>query len=96
MAKIHIKGYLLRTLHQNPEGLWDHQIAGAAMEEYQLCGGYWKGLVRVTLADLYSSGLVEHAGEALDDGTHFARGRILFKYRLTDFGRRRMTDTGLL
>lgn len=96
MAKIHMKGYLLCTLHGSPDGLWDHEIVAATLEEYRLSGGYWKGLVRVTLADLYSSGLIEHAGEALDDGVHFARGRVLFKYRLTDFGRRRMTDTGLL
>jgi hypothetical protein len=32
----------------------------------------------------------------LDDGTRVEAGKILFRYHLTDFGRERMRDTGLL
>ena len=96
MAKLHLKGHMLRVLLGKPDGLWDHEVARETMREYGLQGAYWKGTVRVTLSDLYSGGLIEEVDEALDDGTYFEAGKVLLKYRLTNFGRERMLDTGIV
>jgi hypothetical protein len=95
MGKLHIKGYILQTLQQRQEGLWDHQLADQVLNEYGLTGGYWRGTIRVTLADLYAGGLIEEIEQALDNGSHFGDGKVLFKFRLSPFGLERMRDTGL-
>ena len=96
MAKLHLKGHVLRVFLDKSEGAWDHEVARETMREYGLRGCYWEGVVRVTLTDLYSGGLLEEVDEALDDGTYFDAGKVLLKYRLTDFGRERMLDAGIV
>lgn len=95
MSKLHIKGYILQILQQRQEGLWDHQIAQQVLNEYGLHGQYWRGNVRLTLTDLYAGGLLEEMDQALDDGSHFGDGKVLFKFRVSPFGLERMRDTGL-
>ena len=92
---IHIKGRILQYLIGS-ETLWDYQIADLVLKEYSLAGDYWKGTVRVSLADLFSCGLIESIEEEIDDGKHFGCDKLLFRYRLTDFGRTRMQDTSLI
>lgn len=92
---IHVKGRILQHLADSPM-LWDYQIADLILKEYGLSGDYWKGTVRVSLADLFSCGLIDSVEEAIDDGRHFGCEKVLFRYRLTDFGRTRMQDTCLL
>jgi len=92
---IHIKGRILQYLIGN-EYLWDYKIADMVLKEYNLAGDYWKGTVRVSLADLSSCGLIESVEEEIDDGTRFGCDKVLFRYRLTDFGKTRMQDTGLI
>lgn len=96
MAKIHMKGFILRRLEQSPSGMWDYEIADEVLSEYEYQGAYWKGEVRLALTDLYSGGLVEDLEDKLDDGTYFQADKLLVKYKLTEFGRERMKQTGLL
>lgn len=92
---IHIKGRILQHLANNPK-LWDWELADLILKEYDLAGDYWRGTVRVSLADLFSCGLIESVEEAIDDGIRFGRDKVLFLYRLTDFGKARVRDTGIL
>ncbi len=92
---IHIKGRILQHLAETPM-LWDYQISELIMKEYGLSGDYWKGAIRVSLADLFSCGLIESIEEGIDDGAHFGCEKVLFRYRLTDFGKSRMRDTSLM
>lgn len=94
MAKIHIKGRMLQYLEEK-QPLWDYQISDRVMEEYGLSGDYWRGTVRVLLADLFSCGLIESVEEDVDEGLYFGEGKVLFSYVLSQFGRERMVDTGL-
>ena len=96
MAKLHMKGFILCLLEAAPEGLWDFEIMERVLQGYGRPGRYWRGAVRSTLTDLYSGALIEELEEGLDDGRHFGAGKILLKFGLTPFGRRRMADTRLL
>ncbi len=96
MGQVHMKGFILQLLAKNPDGLWDHEISKETLAQYDCTGDYWKSTVRVTLTDLYSGGLVEELEDRLDQGEHFGPGKVLVKFRLSDFGRSRMQDTGLL
>lgn len=94
MAKVHLKGRLLQLLaERGPQ--WDTDLADAALEEYpEMDGDYWRGTVRLLLADLYSSGLIASLEERLDAGG--AEQKLRFRFALTEFGRERMSHTGLL
>jgi len=96
MNKLHMKGRILQLIHdQQHVGIWDWQITDAVMSEYGLNGAYWRGNTRVTLTDLFSSGIIESVEEELDHQAYFGAGRVLFKFKLNDFGRQRMRDTAL-
>ncbi|WP_332673915.1 hypothetical protein [Aromatoleum sp.] len=91
MAKIHIKGFILQLIAQT-DGMWENEIAASVCEEYGRPGPYWQGAVRVTLSDLYSGGLITSLEERFDAYSD----KMRFRFGLSDFGRRRMADTGLL
>jgi hypothetical protein len=95
MSKVHIKGRLLQIVEAaGPK--WDYELSEIINREYDLDGEYWYGTVRVTLTDLYSGGLLEVLEEALDSQKSYGKEKVLFKFGLTEFGRQRMADTGLL
>ena len=96
MTELHMKGYILQLLSENGDGLWDYDIANSTLKAYGYSGGYWKGEVRLALTDLFSCGLAESVEDKIDDGSHFQSDKLLVRYKLTDFGRERMQQTGLL
>lgn len=96
MKRLHMKGRILQLINaRRDEGIWDWELTDALMSEYDLTGPYWRGNTRVTLTDLFSTGIIESVEEKLDDQGYFGVGRVLFKFRLNDFGRQRMLDTEL-
>lgn len=96
MSRLHMKGRILQLINAKQDaGIWDWQVTDALMSEFGLSGAYWRGNTRVTLTDLFSSGIIESVEEKLDDEAYFGAGRVLFKFRVNDFGRQRMRDTSL-
>ena len=89
---LHMKGFILQLLASG-DALWDSEIAHRTCIAYgKPESDYWMGSIRATLADLYSGGLVQAPEDTLDDAT----GKVHFRYVLTDFGRQRMAETGLI
>jgi hypothetical protein len=93
--KLHQKGFLLVEFSK-VGSIWDYELVGKAMNEYNLAGPYWTNAICVALDELAAAGLITRLESRLDDGTQIASGRVLFNYRLSEFGRGRMRDTGLL
>lgn len=91
--KLHQKGYLLVELSQ-AASLWDDTLVTLALKEYGLAGDYWEKNLRVALDELAAAGLITRIEEKLER----VRGKstLMFRYRLSEFGRTRMQDTGLL
>lgn len=90
--KLHMKGYILQLLSTG-KARWDGDIAHRTCQEYgKPEDDYWTGSIRAILADLYSGGLVQTPEDALDEAT----GKMHFRYAITEFGRQRMADTGLI
>ena len=96
MGKLHMKGYILCLLDDCQDGLWDYEIAQKVLAEYQHSGAYWHGEIRASLTDLFSGALLEEVEDRLDDGEYFGAGKVLVKFKLSPFGRKRMVETGLL
>lgn len=93
---LHMKGFVLRLLADAADdGLWDHEIMHEVFRKFRRKSAYWKGEVRATLTDLYSGALIEELEDALDDGRHFGKDKILMKFRISKFGVERMVETGL-
>lgn len=96
MSDLHMKGWLLQRIDEvGDSGMWDWQLAMLVERHYSVSGSYWRGVIRLTLVDLHASGVIESVDEVLDTVGHFGRGRILFRFRLNDFGRQRLLDSGL-
>ncbi len=95
MPDLHIKGYMLELLARQG-AMWDYEIADEVMTAYDLSGDYWHGTVRLTLTDLYAGGLLEELEATIDPAKSGGEEKVLFNYQLTDFGRERMQQSGLL
>jgi hypothetical protein len=91
---IHIKGYMLQLLAARRE-LWDYEIAEDVMQAYGLSGEYWYGTIRITLTDLFSGGLIDEIATTVDPARSRGQEKILFRFRLNDFGHTRMKQSGL-
>ncbi|CEJ84337.1 conserved hypothetical protein [Hyphomicrobium sp. GJ21] len=91
--KLHQKGFLLVELSRSAS-LWDEELIARTLREYGLSGEYWENSVRIALDELAAGGLVAR----LQSDLKTIRGKpmLTFHYALTDFGKTRMRDTGLL
>lgn len=89
--KLHQKGFLLVEL-SGAARIWDDDLIAKTMAEYALSGSYWINSIRIALDELAAAGLILRLEAKLDQATP----RVLFCYTLSDFGRARMRDTGLL
>ncbi len=93
--QMHIKGRLVQLLEERPA--WDYELAERIAAEYpEAQGEYWSNTIRLNLADLHSGGLVYHEDDAVDPDKTYGVEKVLFKFALSDFGRERMQQTGLL
>lgn len=91
--KLHQKGFLLVQLSRT-DSLWDASLIDRTCSEYCLSGNYTRRAISIALDELASAGLIQKLEEKL---TTLQGEQILsFRYRLSDFGRQRMQDTGLL
>lgn len=92
---VHVKGRLLQYLEEGPQ--WDYQLAARIESEYEECQGeYWHNTVRMNLVDLHSGGLILPEEETVDPSKTFGHEKMIFRFALTDFGRQRMKESGLL
>ena len=96
MKKLHMKGFILQLFKENPEGLWDYQVCDAVLDYYSHSGSYWVGEVRATLTDLLSGTLLVELEDKLDTKKYFGADKVLIKFKLSEFGHERMSQTGLL
>jgi hypothetical protein len=97
MAKqMHIKGRLLQMM-QSGKPEWDYDLADAIISEYgHPDNEYRHGTIRMTLTDLFSTGLIEPSEEKIDPEKSHGKEKLLFKFVLTEFGLERMKDTKLV
>lgn len=91
--KLHQKGFLLVTLSKNNK-LWDDELIVQTFIEYNISSDYCEKTLRIALDELSAAGLITRVEEKLEANNKQAK--LLFRYQLSDFGRARMIDTGLL
>lgn len=89
--KLHHKGFIL-VLLEKMQLAWDDVLVDLALREYMLTGRYWNNHFRIILEELAAAGLITREAHQLDSKTD----RLVFQYAISDFGRERMRDTGLL
>jgi hypothetical protein len=93
--KLHHKAFLLVEISK-VSSIWDSDLIAKAMKEYGLSGKHWINTLRIALDELASAGLIVRVSSRIDDGKQLLPGALLFHWKLSEFGRTRMRDTGLL
>lgn len=91
--KLHQKGFLLVQLN-SVNALWDEELIARTLREYGHSGEYWENSIRVALDELTAAGLVIRLQSKLKNIR--SKPMLTFLYAVTDFGKMRMIDTGLL
>jgi hypothetical protein len=91
--KIHQKGYLLVELSK-VEDIWDDELIAKTLSEYGHEGAYWENTIRVALDELAAAGIISRLHAKLEP-LH-GKPTLMFCYKLSEFGKARMIDTGLL
>lgn len=93
--KLHQKGFLLVEISK-VSSIWDSDLIAKALKEYDLSGDYWVNSMRVALDELAAAGLIVRVSSRLEQRKPTLPGGLRFNWRLSEFGRSRMRDTGLL
>lgn len=91
--KLHQKGFLLVELSRF-DSLWDQSLINSACKEYELSGSYSQRALSIALDELASAGLIQRLEEKLIPS--HGKQILSFRYKLSEFGKKRMQDTGLL
>ncbi len=89
--KLHHKGYVLVSL-ADIDNCWDDMLIQSALQEYDLSGRYWINHFSIILNELASAGLIIRDDYRFDEQSN----RLSFNYSMSEFGRMRMRDTGLI
>lgn len=92
--KLHQKAFLLIEISKVADA-WCSDLIATASREYGLAATHRINGLKVALDELASAGLIARIDNKLE-GAATAGERLQFNYRLTDFGRARMIDSGLL
>ncbi len=96
-ADIPIKARALQIVAMDGP-IWDYDIVDRLMREY---GALDKPIrirnqFRLWIIEAGCAGLIRAIDDKQDDGTRFSEGKLLCRYRLTEFGYRRLAAVGLL
>ena len=91
--KLHQKGFLLVELNSSA-GLWDEELIARTLREYGRSGDYWENTIRIALDELAAAGVITRLQSQLT--TIRGKSMLTFFYAVTEFGKTRMMDTGLL
>ncbi len=88
MTEFSIKSKLL-LLYKNGDDIWDYDaVQRVLMDVGKDANGIWKWYCRTYLIEMQTNALLVETDYALDDGSHFEEGKVLKRYRITDFGKR--------
>lgn len=81
-----MKSKILKTVYQKGEA-WDYELVELVMKWANRSGDYWKWLNRFWTIEMVASNLVSQVDMKMDDGTHFSKGKVLYKLRITRLGK---------
>ncbi|WP_440951470.1 hypothetical protein [Methanococcoides sp. FTZ1] len=91
MTTLPMKTRLVQILYETGEG-WDYELISKLLAEYGKSGDYWKWMARFWMTELTAGGIFTVKDVAADDGSHFASGKVLYQYEMSDFGKARVKE----
>ncbi|MCQ6963790.1 hypothetical protein PV02_12070 [Methanolobus chelungpuianus] len=86
-----MKTRLIQLLNEGGES-WDYELIDKLLAEYGKSGDYWKWMVRFWMVELSCGGIFNIVKAEADDGSHFAKGKVLYRYDISDFGKARIEE----
>jgi len=81
-----MKSLLLKSFINNEE-MWEQDAVSNFIENQKKKSDYWKWTFRFWLLELSVAGFLTVIDMELDDGSHFEKGKVLSKYKLTERGK---------
>lgn len=90
--KLPMKSRLLQLLYEKKDEAWDYELVSQVLEEYGKSNKRWRWTVRFWTAELVSSGLFHVTEVAVDDGTHFGKGKVLYRFKISEEGKSRALE----
>ena len=90
-----IKGRIIQVLNERG-AMWDYEIVELLMKEYNQISEIERGYDRIALIELASNGLLEVVDLAIDVKNIFGKSKLLYKYKLSEFGKMRGKKLGLI
>jgi len=82
------KALLLKSFLSGDQ--WDYEAVDALLEKEGVKSDYARWTARFWLMEMLSGGLLEIVEEEVDTGSHFGEGKVVSKYRITEYGRSRL------
>ncbi len=74
------------TLFKVDREMWEYEAIEKLMKKNRVSSEYWRWNSRFWLMELSVAGLIVVVDTSEDDGSHFAKGKVLSKYKLTERG----------
>lgn len=84
------KSILLKSFENGPQ--WDYEAVDKLMSDENRNDAYFRWTARFWLMEMSGGGILDIVEEGIDDGSHFAEGKLLCRYQLTDYGKMRIAD----
>ncbi|MDD3043055.1 MAG: hypothetical protein PHW56_08975 [Methanosarcinaceae archaeon] len=84
-----MKTRLVKLLYDKGEA-WDYEL----VEEIKRVSGknteYWTWVIRYWVMELENSNIFKSIEADIDDGSHFAKDKVLYKVKMTKLGKERI------
>jgi len=82
------KSRMLQIINER-EGLWEYELVDMIMKDYGLSTRIDKGNIRISIVELSANGLLTITDMKEDFGEYFGKGKVVYKYTLSKFGKKR-------
>jgi hypothetical protein len=92
--KMTMKTALVKLLYDKGEA-WDYELVAELQKIYGKSSEYWKWVIRFWTIELTSSSIFKVIDSAEDDGSHFAKGKVIYRLTTSSLGKERVESLGI-
>lgn len=96
MTELRPLKFRILELFSDDKEHWDHDIVVQIQKEYAMNSDFGRDSINFDIIELASGCLLEAVETKIDGDGIYKKGFLLHKYVITDFGKTRASDTGLI
>lgn len=96
MAELRPLKFRLLELFSDEKPHWDNEIVVQVQKEYEMNSDFERDSINFDIIELASGCMLEAVETKVDEQGIYKKGFLLHKYIITDFGKTRASDAGLI